>query len=404
MGFAQTPLLKDRRHRWKRRCFPNWKGGKMTSLKYAVLFSLGITLILALTACSGQNTPATTPSQPVVSSPASKTASTTAPSQNERRTVVDHLDRTVSILNNPQRIISLHPIATQIIYCLNSQDKMIAFDNISKPRAWVHKIDPQWDKRQVLTFGDSPPNTEAVAALNPDIVIQGAYWPEQVDKVSQVATVVAFNFHSRPTEDAVDLIGKAIGKEKEAQELIKYIKDKTAAITNITSKIPREQRPTTMYETYQTVTGGGFTLSTCGNKAYQHGLIEKAGGVNLGENFPVIWQAVDPEQLLKWDPDVMFMRPPVEGQKNITLQDLKNDVVLNKLTLVSKGKYYLMPDGEFSSPVNAPEGILGLEFMAKKLYPDKFQWLSLENEYKEFYSKWFRYQLSDEEVAQIINP
>jgi len=324
--------------------------------------------------------------------------------QNATKTVVDHLSRSVEVKTSPMRIVSLHPIATQIIYILDAQDRLVAFDNLTPTRPWARKIDPKWASRKAFPFGDGAPNVEGIAALKPDIVICGAYYPAEAEQIAKVATVIAFDFHLRGTVEAVALIGSAIGKEKETKELIAYIEEKTNAIASVTGSIPRDKRPTTMYETYQSLSGGGFALSTCGNKAYQHGLIEKAGGINIGENYPVIWQVLNNEELLKWDPDVMFMRPPVEGQKSMTLDDLRKDPVLGKLTLVERGKYYLMPDGEFSSSVNAPEGIIGLMFMAKKLYPDVFAGLSLEDEVREFYAKWYRYKLSDRDTSSILNP
>ena len=319
--------------------------------------------------------------------------------------VIDHFDRVVEISKNPKRVIALQPIAVQIIYCLDYQDNLIACDNMTKVREWAKKIDPGLGKKDALTFGgDNPPNIEAIAALHPDLVIYGAFWPQHIEAISKVATVIAFDFHLRSTVEAVDLIGKSIGKEKEAKELIKYIEEKTKYVTDITDKIPLKEKPKTLYETYQS-TSGGFSLSTCGNKAFQHGLIQKAGGINLGEKFNVIWQIVDPEQLLAWDPDVMFMRPPdVSGQKSVTIKELEADPVLNKLSLVKNKKYFIMPYGEFSSSVNAPEGVIGLLFMAKKLHPDKFKNLDLEKEVKYFYQRWFRYKLTDKEVYEILNP
>jgi iron complex transport system substrate-binding protein len=281
---------------------------------------------------------------------------------------------------------------------------MIAFDNISRPRKWVHRIDPDWAQRKVLSFGDTPPNVEAVASLRPDLVIQGSTWQKQVEQMAKVAKVVSFDFHSRSIVEIVELLGKSIGKEERAKELIKYLNQKTEFITGITRKIPREKRPRVVYQAYQNQSGGFISLRTCGNRAYQHRLIEAAGGINSGKNFPVVWQNVDTERLLTWNPDVMFMRNPLEGEKRITLEEMRNNPIMNRLTLVKDGRFYFSPDGEFSSIVDCPEGILGLEFMAKKLHPDKFAHLNLEKEVKEFYSLWYRCNLNDEEVRQILYP
>jgi iron complex transport system substrate-binding protein len=280
---------------------------------------------------------------------------------------------------------------------------MIAFDYMSRSSIWIRKIDTCWSRRQVLTLGNTPPNVEAVAALKPDIIIQGAFLPDQAAQLEKVAPVVAFDFHARSTVDAVELIGKSIGKEKRAQELIEYLNKKTAEITSITSLILRKNRPTVFYESYRSGSGGTPALSTCGKIGYQHGLIEKAGGINLGEKLPLVWQPVDPELLVQWDPYAIFVPPNVQRQKIDTLKHIKASLVLNLLSATKNHRYYVMPDVGLSS-ANSPEGIIGLQFMAKKLHPDKFPGLNMESEVREFYAKWYNYRLSDEEVNQILNP
>jgi iron complex transport system substrate-binding protein len=324
--------------------------------------------------------------------------------QSTKKTIVDHLDRAVEIVDDPCRIISLDPISTQIIYLLNAQDKLIAFDYMSKSSKWVRKIDPDWSRRHVLTYGKTLPNLEAVAALKPDLIILGAFFHDQVVQVEKVGPCIAFDFHSRPAVDALELIGKAVGKEKRAQELIEYLDKKITEVTKKTNLIPRKDRPTVFYESYRSNAGGNLALSTCGNRAYQQGLIEKAGGINLGENFPVVWQAVDPELLIKWDPDFIVVPPAVQGQKNSAVQRIETNPVLNILSAVKNHRYFVTPDGELSSTANSPEGIIGLQFIAKKLHPDTFAGLNMENEVKEFWTKWYGYRLSDEEVNQILNP
>jgi iron complex transport system substrate-binding protein len=329
----------------------------------------------------------------------------TVPAANTTRTLIDHLDRTVEVMTKPQRIISLHMISTEIIYMLNAQDKMLAFDSTSAAGAWTPRLDPDCTNREVLSIGDTPPNVEAIAVLKPDIVIGAASWPEQIGQVANIAKIVAFDFHGKTTIEAIDLIGKAIGKEAEAQELILYLNGKTEAITAITDTLTREQRPKTVYGSVQSASSEGMTLRTCGNQAFQHGLIEKAGGINLGEDFPVTWQALTTEELLNWTPDVMFMSPSSSpGKKSVTLEDMENDPALHELTLVKNGRFYLAPYGAYPCVNNAPESIIGLEFLAKNLHPDRFGALDLKAEVKELYSRWYRYQLNDEELETILNP
>ena len=313
------------------------------------------------------------------------------------KSVKDHLGRIVEVPREPRRIVSLHPLSTQILFCLNSQDKIVGMDTYSHTHKWAQKIFPGHENVETLTIGigEVSPNVETIASLHPDILIQGAYIPELVDNVSEVATVVAFDFHSRSTIEAVDLIGKAVGKEKEAKELIDYLTEKRRMITDAASRIPSEEKKLVVY-----FSGPETARKIAGNQAYQHSLIEQVGGINVGKDLPVIWELINIEDLLLWDPDCMF----TIVFSRLDLSTLKNDPVLGSLKLAREEQFHIMPEGEYSSAVNAPEGIIGLEFMAKSLYPDKFPDLDMEEEIKDFYKLWYRYELTDAEVKDILYP
>jgi len=159
-------------------------------------------LFTALPSCTTQTTVTETKTATTTKT---QTATVTATIQpvNTTRTLVDHLDRTVEVLNNPQRIISLHMISTEIIYMLNAQDKMLAFDSTTATGVWTPRLDPDWKDREVLSIGATVPNVEAIAALNPDIVIGAASWPDQIEQVANIAKIIAFDFHGKTSIESV---------------------------------------------------------------------------------------------------------------------------------------------------------------------------------------------------------
>ncbi len=318
--------------------------------------------------------------------------------------VTDHLGRTAELTEKPQRIISLHPISTQIIYTIGASDQLIAVDDMSIKNQWLKKIDPNVTQLASLPTSGAP-NVEAILALSPDLVIIGAYTPEYVKTLADAGlVVVAFNFHNRTTTDSIELIGRAVGNVKEADELIAYFNTKESMITSVTNQIPRNSAPLVMYQSSSAGAGIITTLHTGGNQAFQHSLITRAGGTNMAENLTGIWFNIVTEEVLYSDPDFIFTGASTSGTPQITLQDLKNDTVLCNLKAVKNNNFFMLPSGEFTSSTNCPESILALMYMAKKMHPDSFSNLNLENEVKDFYATFYHYNLSDAEAAAILYP
>lgn len=54
--------------------------------------------------------------------------------------------------------------------------------------------------------------------------------------------------------------------------------------------------------------------------------------------------------------------------------------------------------------MRSAEGALQPFWLAKIFYPEIFTELNLEDEVKKFYLKFYRHELSDEELKEILNP
>ncbi len=318
--------------------------------------------------------------------------------------VTDHLGRTVQFTSQPQKIVTLHPIATQIIYAIGANTRLIALDDMSINNQWLKKIDPTVTQKTSLSISGEP-NVEAILALAPDLVIIGAYTPSYVTKLADAnLTVVAFNFHNRTTTDSIELIGQATGNVEQATLLINYINIKEATVTSVTEQFSRDSRPLVMYQSSSTGSGLITTFHTGGNQAFQDSLITRAGGINMAENLTGIWFNIPTEQVMTWNPEFIFTGYSTSGVPQITLQDLKNDPVLCNLEAVKNNNFFMLPAGEFTSSTNCPESILALMFMAQKMYPNQFSNINMEQEIKDFYSTFYHYSLSDSEVTAILYP
>lgn len=78
-----------------------------------------------------------------------------------------------------------------------------------------------------------------------------------------------------------------------------------------------------------------------------------------------------------------------------------NDSKFTNLEAVLNNKVYLCPLGIVYWDYGA-EGVLLMEYFAKTLHLDLFQDLNMTNEVKDYYSRFYHYNLTDDEANRIL--
>jgi iron complex transport system substrate-binding protein len=68
---------------------------------------------------------------------------------------------------------------------------------------------------------------------------------------------------------------------------------------------------------------------------------------------------------------------------------------------VRNKRVYVIPDGVFYWD-SSSEGVLLLEYMSQKLYPELFKDLDMKQEVKTYYAKFYHYKLTDDEVNKLL--
>jgi len=128
-------------------------------------------------------------------------------------------------------------------------------------------------------------------------------------------------------------------------------------------------------------------------------LIEICGGTNVVEA-PITkgGVGVSMELILKWNPDVIIVKDPIFYEK------IYSDPLWKNINAVKNKEVYLVPNSPFNW-FEGPPGvntIIGIPWMAKVLYPDKFMNLDLKGLTQEFYSEFYHYNLSESEVESLL--
>jgi iron complex transport system substrate-binding protein len=176
-----------------------------------------------------------------------------------------------------------------------------------------------------------------------------------------------------------------------ADEWAKYFDEKTAYVRSKVSDIADADRKTALYAY------GEDGLGVFSQYSYVSFWLELAGGKNVadetGQEMDTI---VTMEQIIAWDPDYYFM-----GRMEST-EPVASDAKWANIKAVKDNNVYLCPDGvmywDYSS-----EGVLLMEYLAQKMYPELFADLDMVAETQAYYKQFYGYDLSAENAQRLLD-
>ena len=224
---------------------------------------------------------------------------TTAAQLEALHNLVDDTGYPTSLDAFPNKIISLAPSTTEIVFALGLDEKVVAVSNYS---AWIAA-------GNMTSIGDfSNPNMEVIATLDPDLIIAtGGVQGETVGTLRDLGyKVLVLNPDSiNGVLKNIELVGNATGKTTEAKTLIDNINGRIDTVVNKVASAA--SNPTVYYEVWYDPT----SLWTAGAKAWQNELFEKAGGVNIFADQDLEYFQSSAEAVIERNPDVILL--PEEG-------------------------------------------------------------------------------------------
>lgn len=293
-------------------------------------------------------------------------------------TVTDQLGRDVTIMEEPQTLVSGYYISTSLLVTLGLTDKLVGIEAKADSRSIYSLAAPEL--LELPSVGTAKEfDLEGCAALNPDLVVVPAKLKDQIPAMEELGmTVLAV----RPEDeaallDAVNLLGTATGTQERAQALQAYY---TQQLDSLTTTLADCETPSVY------LAGVGSVLRAAGSGMYQNTLIGRSGGTNVAaELTDSSWADISYEQLLAWNPDVIFLAAEAE----YTAEDVLNDENLTALTAVADSAVYQIPDvfEAWDSPV--PGCILGSLWAASILHPELYAPETFQAEVIDFYETFY---------------
>jgi len=204
------------------------------------------------------------------------------------------LGRTVGFTRIPERIVSLAPSNTEILFALGLADKVVAVTDYCDY--------PPEAKEKASIGGFSTPNIENVVALSPDLVVATSIHQEQVIPNLEQRGITVFALAPKTLDEvleAITLVGEITGQEKEASKLVGEMSERIRAVTDKTGNLTEAQKPRVFYITWHD------PLMTAGAGTLHDELIQKAGGTNIARNLTG-YAGITLEAVIDANPEVMI--------------------------------------------------------------------------------------------------
>jgi iron complex transport system substrate-binding protein len=314
-------------------------------------------ILMLLAGCAGAPSPTPTATSAPTFTPAPTATGPPTPTPFLR--IVDDHGRTVVLKDRPQRIVTLAPSATEMIFAVGAGDRLVGRDELS---------DYPPEAKQVPSIGNTYPtlNTEAIVALRPDLILApGVISPEQVKALEDLGLTV---FHQSTPKDLEGIfqqiltVGRLTGNTAQAEKVVADLRARVAALEE---KIrSASSRPKVFYELDATDPGKPWTA---GPGSFIDRLITMAGGQNVGAVLSSEWGQLSLEELLRQDPDLIILGTANYGE---TPEKVRQRPGWNRLRAVREGRIYPIDADRISRP--GPRIVEGLEAMARIIHPELF--------------------------------
>lgn len=327
----------------------------MKQTHFALWAVLALLAVFALTACSQQaeaSVPTETAAEPVA-------APTEAPAP-QSISLTDGSGATLELAGPAQRVISLAPSNTEILYYVGAGPQVVGRDSVS---------DYPSEALAVTDIGGgfgSELAMETIVSLQPDLVLAADITPpEQVKALTDLGLTVFTLPNPLTLEDMyanLMTVAKLTGHEAETETLVAGLQARVAAIDAAVAGATG--KPLVFYELDSTDPNAPYTA---GPGTFVDTLIARSGGENLGAKLDGAWAQMSIEALLTEDPDIIVLGDSAYG---VTPEALAAREGWGTLTAVQNGAVYPFDDNTVSRP--GPRLVDGLEAMARTLHPELF--------------------------------
>jgi iron complex transport system substrate-binding protein len=268
--------------------------------------------------------------------------------------VTDEAGRRVLVPRKIQRIVSLAPNLTEIVFAVGAGDRLVGR---------TRYCDYPAEAKSVAEIGDTmTPSIERIIALKPEVVlISTASQLEVFTRQLNDQHIAVYVTNPQSLNDvfrSIQSLGDMFGETSRATTLVAELTRRADAVSTAT----KEKKPVKVF--YQV---SGSPLYTIGRDAYLTDLVRRAGGVSVTADVATSFPRFSDEAALAARPEAIIL--PTGGSMGAANSTVA--AALKNSPAALSNRVYEINDDHLSRP--GPRLVDGLEEMARALHPEAFK-------------------------------
>lgn len=319
------------------------------------------------------------------------------------RTVTDQLGRQVTLPDSVNRVVVLQHQTLNLLVQLDAAD-----DIVGVLSSWKKQLGPRFSRFMpaITTLpmpGDlTQVNIESLMELHPQVVFVANYAPAaMIQQITHAGIpVVAISLredaageknkmnpamgdeeraYNEGLKQGIRLIGEVVNRQAQADALIHYTFTARQTYNAPVADIPEAQK----VRVYM----ANPDLNTYGSGKYTGLMMQHAGAMNVAAATVKGARQVSLEQVLQWNPQVIF----VQDRYPEVVTQIVNDPQWQGIDAVKHHRVWLMPEYAKAWGYPMPEALaIGELWMAKKLYPSRYQHIDVDAQAQDYYRRFYR--------------
>ena len=328
--------------------------------------------------------------------------------------VTDHAGHEVEVPNKIEKIVidQVPILSTYMAYNEGKAPYIVGYAGSLKQvisETVLKDMAPELLDATNTVQGQSDINVEEIMKLKPDVIFYNAKNQDRYEKLSKTG-VPCIGFVTMGADTPADPINRygewlklledVFGEKGKMDDFLKAGDDIVKDVEERIASVPDDKRPSGMilwkYQEGTPIVAGKGTFGDFWLKRLKvKNVAEEAKG----------YAKVNVEQIYSWNPDVFYLDGP--GLLNIKTEDVYNNSVegfdFSNLKSVKDKRVYNSKLGMWNWLTPNPDAPLVLAWLASETYPDAFKDYDLKKVIKDYYQKWYNYELTDEQIEDMFN-
>ena len=277
--------------------------------------------------------------------------------------LVDALGYSLTLTSPPERIVSLAPSNTEILFALGAGDKVVGVTDVCD---YPHNFAAWVEAGNMTSIGNYwQPAVEPIIALDPDLVFAATSSEETAETLRNLGynVLIVEPKTINGVLSGIQLIGRATGNHIEAGELVSELRQRIDAVTNSASEAT--SIPAVYHEIW------GPDIQSAGPGTFIDELIALAGGQNIFHDAISSFPIVSSETVIERNPDVIIFPHMYMGTQSWgSYEDIANRPGWNVITAIQNDNFHIIDASIISR--SGPRLMDALEIIAEMIHPEIF--------------------------------